>query len=98
MDLVNKELIRRLASLAQLELDEPAVEEMEKALQKILALCQRLDEVNTDGVAPLYFLTERDEVWREDIPAPPLPRAQALKNAPDTDGDYFRVPKTIIKK
>ena len=35
--------------------------------------------------------------WRDDVPLPCLSRADALKNAPETDGIFFKVPKVIDK-
>ncbi len=95
---VDQALVRRVADLAMLALDDAAVAEMEQSLARILALCEGLQAVDTEGVEPLYFLTQRREVWREDVPAEPLPKEKAVMNAPDTDGDYFRVPKTVIKE
>ncbi len=94
---IDRSIVRRLAQLAQLELDEAAEAEMESDLRRILAWCEKLKEVDTEGVEPLYFLVERADVWRPDVPAEPLERAEALRNAPDSDGDYFRVPKSVIK-
>jgi aspartyl-tRNA(Asn)/glutamyl-tRNA(Gln) amidotransferase subunit C len=38
-----------------------------------------------------------EPAWRNDIPRPSLPHTDAMKNAPETDGDFFKVPKVIEK-
>jgi aspartyl-tRNA(Asn)/glutamyl-tRNA(Gln) amidotransferase subunit C len=35
--------------------------------------------------------------WREDVPQPSLPHSEAMKNAPESDGDFFKVPRVIEK-
>jgi aspartyl-tRNA(Asn)/glutamyl-tRNA(Gln) amidotransferase subunit C len=54
-----------------------------------------LQEVNTDGVEPLIYMTNSHTVLRPDEVVQEISKAEALKNAPKTDGDFFRVPKVI---
>ena len=54
-----------------------------------------LNEVNTDGVEPMAHALDVHTVFRQDEVKPSLPREQALKNAPKSDGKYFLVPQII---
>ncbi len=58
-------------------------------------MCEKLQEVNTDGVEPLIYMTNSHTVLRADEVVQEISKAEALKNAPKTDGDFFRVPKVI---
>ena len=54
-----------------------------------------LNEVDTSNVAPLEHVIDLDSRFRKDEAKEPLSHEDALKNAPDADSDYFRVPKVI---
>lgn len=96
-----------VADLANLELTAEERERMAKDLSSILEYFTRLNDLNTDDVPPMAQVSDRygsaaqtaaersAAVQREDAIVPCLPHAEALKNAPDTDGDFFRVPKVI---
>ena len=58
----------------------------------------KLNELNTEGVEPLLHMTDAINVLREDEVKGSISREEALKNAPDTDGTFFRVPKVIKKQ
>jgi aspartyl-tRNA(Asn)/glutamyl-tRNA(Gln) amidotransferase subunit C len=94
-----------VASLANLELTEEEHRRMVKDLDSILAYIDRLNELDTTDVPPMaQVFAESGQgdsrraiaaAWRDDSPRPPLPHDEAMKNAPDTDGQFFRVPKVI---
>ncbi|HEU4413350.1 MAG TPA: Asp-tRNA(Asn)/Glu-tRNA(Gln) amidotransferase subunit GatC [Candidatus Angelobacter sp.] len=87
-----------VADLANLELTDQERRRMLQDLNSILEYIDRLNELDTGGVPPMASIaTDRDSAWREDVPLPCLSRADALKNAPDTDGIFFKVPKVIDK-
>ncbi len=96
MDITN-EKIDQLAHLARLEFDEQAKANIKKDLQNILGLCEKLNEINTDGIEPLIYMTDTTNHVREDLLIDTISREQALQNAPKKDSDYFRVPKVIEK-
>ncbi|MBK8557708.1 MAG: Asp-tRNA(Asn)/Glu-tRNA(Gln) amidotransferase subunit GatC [Lewinellaceae bacterium] len=93
---VNKVLISKLEKLARLQLEDTERERLQTDLGKMLDLVEQLRELPTDGVAPLIYLNAQQNVFREDLPIPSSPVQQALRNAPDHDDQYFRVPKVII--
>lgn len=90
--------VEDLAHLARLEFDTEAKEAIKDDLGRIIDFCDKLKEVNTDGVEPLIYLSEEQNVLREDLKAVTLSKAEGLKNAPSSDSDYFKVPKVITKK
>jgi aspartyl-tRNA(Asn)/glutamyl-tRNA(Gln) amidotransferase subunit C len=68
---------------------------MQSDLVDILAMCEKLNEVDTEGVEPLIYLTNSETVLREDVVVQTITHEEALKNAPKADSDFFRVPKVI---
>jgi aspartyl-tRNA(Asn)/glutamyl-tRNA(Gln) amidotransferase subunit C len=51
--------------------------------------------VNVEGVEPMAHAAPLHNVLRDDVAEPGLPRDAALRNAPETDGPFFKVPKVI---
>lgn len=94
---VNEELVDKLAVLARLQFSAEEKENLRKDLQRMIEFVDKLNELNTDGVEPLLHMSDSVNVLREDLVQGSISRAEALKNAPDTDGVYFRVPKVINK-
>ena len=100
-----------VADLANLELTEEERAHMLRDLNSILEYIDRLSELDTDTVAPMAQVSDRygvDEsqqgsqrfayAIRDDVKEglrKSLPQDVALKNAPDTDGRFFEVPKVI---
>ena len=52
----------------------------------------KVSELDLAGVEPTLHPLELSNVWAEDEPHPPLPVEEALANAPEREGDAFRVP------
>jgi aspartyl-tRNA(Asn)/glutamyl-tRNA(Gln) amidotransferase subunit C len=100
-----------VADLANLELSSEERARMVRDLNSILEYIDRLSQLNTENVAPMAQVSDRYGLdnskqgserfayaMREDIQnglRPSLPREEALKNAPDSDGTFFKVPKVI---
>ena len=92
---VNDELIDNLAELACLEFTSSEKEELKKDLEKMIAFIDKLNELDTTGVEPQLHMTDEINMLRDDILEGSVTREEALKNAPLTDGVYFKVPKVI---
>ncbi|WP_370089085.1 Asp-tRNA(Asn)/Glu-tRNA(Gln) amidotransferase subunit GatC [Ekhidna sp.] len=92
---LTKEILQKTAHLARLEFDEHSQQQMLDDLQKMVDWVDKLKEVNTDGVEPLTGMSSEINKFREDEVALHLPREKGLKNAPQADQEYFRVPKVI---
>ena len=94
---VNDALVDKLAILARLQFNAEEKENLRKDLQRMITFVDKLNELNTDGVEPLLHMTDSINVLRQDLVQGSISREEALKNAPDTDGVYFKVPKVINK-
>ena len=99
---VTEKDVAYVADLANLELTDQERQRMLKDLNSILDYIDRLNELDTSDVPPMaqVFATasgNENSSLREDELRPCLPHAEAMKNAPETDGDFFKVPKVIEK-
>ena len=84
--------MKKVATLARLELSGADLATMADQLNKILGYVDQLAEVNTDGVEPMAHPLPVQNVFRDDVPAPSLPVDAALQNAPVRLADFFGVP------
>ena len=94
---ITDNLIREIAALAKLDFDKNSAEQMKADLEKIIGFIDKLSEVDTDGTEPLIYLSDEVNTLREDEIKIIVSQAEALKNAPYKDSDYFKVP-TVLKK
>ena len=92
---IDKEHLYKIAHLARLEFDESTAEKMMEDMNRIISWVETLEKVNTDGVEPLTTMSHEINVLREDEEKNHLNHERALKNAPQKDADFFRVPKVI---
>jgi aspartyl-tRNA(Asn)/glutamyl-tRNA(Gln) amidotransferase subunit C len=92
---VDNTLILKLEKLARLELSESERSNLRKDLESILAMIEKLEEVDTRGLEPLLHIVERQNTLRDDFVQNQLSQEQALINAPQKESPYFKVPKVI---
>src|SRR4051812_10046436 len=87
--------VRKVAKLARLELPESAIEKLTGQLESILHYIEKIQQVDTTGVEPMAHALPVKNVLRDDVAEPALSIEQVLRNAPETDGRFFKVPKVI---
>ncbi|MHC4192795.1 MAG: Asp-tRNA(Asn)/Glu-tRNA(Gln) amidotransferase subunit GatC [Planctomycetota bacterium] len=87
--------VRKVAKLARLELSEAEVEEFTGQLSAILEYMEKMNELDTTGVEPLAHCLPITNVFREDAVKESIGVEKALANAPQRDGEFFKVPKIL---
>lgn len=87
--------VHKVARLSRLKLSESDVAKFSRQLGDILEYIRQLNTVPTDGVEPMAHAIPVENVLRADELRPSLPRAEALQNAPRSDGKYFLVPQIL---
>lgn len=92
---VTEKDVKYIANLARLQLNPEEVKAFAGDMNKILKYMDQLNEVDTENVKPLEHVIELESRLRKDEAKAPLSHEDALKNAPEADSDYFRVPKVI---
>jgi len=89
---ITRDLLLHVAHLARLELREDELARLEGQLNDILAAVSKVAELDLRHVPPTSHPLDVVNVWAEDEPRPCLSVEDALRNAPDREGDFFRVP------
>lgn len=92
---VTNDDVRYVADLARLQFSEEETEQLAGEMSKILDYMETLEEVDTSDTEPLEHVIELEYRFRDDTAEEPLSHEKALKNAPNADTDYFRVPRVI---
>jgi aspartyl-tRNA(Asn)/glutamyl-tRNA(Gln) amidotransferase subunit C len=95
---ISKEEVERVAKLARLEITEGEKDAFSRQLSSILTYIEELKSWDTAGIEPTATVLEQTNVLREDQARPSLPVEQALLNAPDSDGGFFRVPRILEER
>ncbi len=90
--------VDEVAHLARLEFNDESKAEILNDMNRMLQFVDKLNEMDTDGVEPLIYMTDEKNVMRTDEPVQTITQKEALKNAPKKDSDYFKVPKVISNK
>lgn len=93
--LVNEDDVRHVAYLSRLEFEGDELRRFTDELNAILQYVEQLRDLDTEGVAPTSHAIARSNVLRDDEPRPSLTNEEALANAPEREGGYFKVPKII---
>jgi aspartyl-tRNA(Asn)/glutamyl-tRNA(Gln) amidotransferase subunit C len=87
--------VLHVARLARLAIPSEQVPKLTGELESILEYVARIGEVDLGGVEPMAHPIPLANVLRDDAETPALPLEQVLRNAPETDGPFFKVPKVI---
>lgn len=96
---ITREDVVRVAELAYLDLSEDELEKYRRQIDEILDYIGKLNELDTSGVEPMaQVLADHqtaDATLREDLVVPSAVADDVLRQAPDPEPPYFRVPKVI---
>jgi aspartyl-tRNA(Asn)/glutamyl-tRNA(Gln) amidotransferase subunit C len=96
---ITREDVIRVADLAYLDLGETELETYRKQIDEILEYVSKLSEIDTTNVEPMAQVLADDQsadaTLREDVVVPCNVAPEILKQAPDPEPPYFRVPKVI---
>ena len=85
--------VEHVAKLARLELNEAEKEMFTEQLGDVLAHVEKMNEVDTTNVEPMNHPIDFVNVMREDNKIYENTREELMSNAPDIEGEFFKVPK-----
>ncbi|WP_342332063.1 Asp-tRNA(Asn)/Glu-tRNA(Gln) amidotransferase subunit GatC [Pedobacter sp. FW305-3-2-15-E-R2A2] len=94
---IDKQTIDKVANLARIAIEDKEVDTLMADMNKILTFMEKLNELDTTGVAPLVYMNTEENVWREDQVKQEITVAEGLKNAARHNENFFMVPKIIEK-
>ena len=85
--------VEHVAKLARLSLTDDEKEKFTHQLGDVLAHVEKMNEVDTTGVEPMNHPIDFYNVTREDVKIYENTRDELMQNAPDVEGEFFKVPK-----
>jgi aspartyl-tRNA(Asn)/glutamyl-tRNA(Gln) amidotransferase subunit C len=91
---ISRVQVEHVARLAHLALTEEELDRFVDQLGAILDAVGKVSELDLTDVEPTSHPLDLVNVWRADEPEPSLPREEALANAPEVEGGFFKVPPT----
>ncbi len=93
--MIDREQVHKVANLARLELTPEEEEKFTIQLGSIIDYFQQLSELDISGVSPTTRAIDVSNVTRADNLQPDPNREAILQNAPEQEGDFFKVPKIL---
>lgn len=87
--------IEHLAALARLELTSEERQTMQEDLTRVLGYFEQLSDVPTQGVEPMQRPVTLVNVLRDDVPGETFAPSVVSALAPETEGGFIRVPRTV---
>ncbi len=94
---ITEEIVDHIAHLARLEFEGADKAAIRTDMENIITFMDRLNELDTENVEPLIFMSDAVNRLREDVAQVTINQKEALHNAPKKDSDYFRIPKVLDK-
>ncbi len=92
---IDRKEVLHIAELSRLTFTEEELDAMGEEMGRVLDLFRRLDEADVSDVPPTAHILPFVNVLREDKATEPMPREELLKNAPESDGSAYIVPKVL---
>ena len=92
---ISPEEVAKVAKLSRLELSQDKIGQYAEQLDGILGYMDKLAELDTRSVEPMYTPVDHVSVMRDDVARKDYAREDILKNAPETDGAFFIVPRIV---
>ncbi|GGJ93754.1 glutamyl-tRNA(Gln) amidotransferase subunit C [Lentibacillus kapialis] len=92
---ISKDEVKHVANLARLAISEEEADMFTKQLSSIIEYAEQLNELDTEHVEPTTHVLDLKNVMRKDEPKEWISKDEALRNAPDKQEGYFRVPSIM---
>ena len=92
---ITNDVMENVEILAKLTLEPEEREAVVEKLEEILDYVEKLNELDTDGVEPLVYISDQQNVFREDVVTGADGREALMANAPRQKEQQLQVPKTI---
>jgi aspartyl-tRNA(Asn)/glutamyl-tRNA(Gln) amidotransferase subunit C len=93
--MLDQEQVHKIAHLARLEITEAEETQFAGQLSSILAYFEQLSELDTTDISPTTRAIELSNVTRSDTSVVYENREDLLKQAPEQEGEFFRVPQIL---
>jgi aspartyl-tRNA(Asn)/glutamyl-tRNA(Gln) amidotransferase subunit C len=91
--IIKKEDVMHISELAEIEYSADEIDKITTELDKIIKHVAKISEADTNDVTPTSHVLDMANVLREDEPRKSIDTNEALKNAPESSDNGFKVPK-----
>ncbi|WP_080848657.1 Asp-tRNA(Asn)/Glu-tRNA(Gln) amidotransferase subunit GatC [Cytobacillus gottheilii] len=98
MTRISSDQVKHVANLARLQLSEEETESFRNQLDRMITFAEQLNELDTDGVEPTSHVLDMKNVLREDVAKQGLPQSEVVKNAPNHQDGYIKVPPIMTEE
>lgn len=92
---MDKTAVQLYQTMAKFDLDEANLDWVTQTMSALEEKFKKIEEIDTQGVEPLYTVLDLKNILREDVSAKVISRDELLANAPEEYDGYFQVPKTL---
>ena len=92
---VTEEVVRNIAELAQLKVDDADIKQLAEGMQNILSLADQMQAINTDGVEPVSNPLDASQKLRPDVVTEENHRELFQSIAPATEAGLYLVPRVV---
>jgi aspartyl-tRNA(Asn)/glutamyl-tRNA(Gln) amidotransferase subunit C len=92
---IDTDMVKHVAHLVRLGITEEEAQTFSGQFTSIIDYFNMLNEVDTENVVPASDITNNKNVLREDVVKPSMDREEFLKNVPNREGGYVKVPTVL---
>ena len=94
---ITEEDVKHVAGLAKLEFSDDEIGKFTSQIEDIMNMANELRKIDTTGVEPTINVTDAVNIMRDDVATAPIPREELMKNVPEHEDGFIKVP-AIIKE
>ncbi|WP_290032957.1 Asp-tRNA(Asn)/Glu-tRNA(Gln) amidotransferase subunit GatC [Ligilactobacillus cholophilus] len=92
---ITKEEVRKIAELSKLEFTDEELEMFTSQIEEIMNMSHQLSKIDTTNVKPTINVTDAVNIMREDVAKNPTPREELMKNVPEHEDGFIKVPAIL---
>ena len=92
---IDTDMVKHVAHLVRLGISEGEAQKFSGQFSSIIDYFNMLNEVDTDNIPPASDIANAENVLREDVVQPSMSRQEFLKNAPQSERGYVKVPTVL---
>ncbi|MBU0505885.1 Asp-tRNA(Asn)/Glu-tRNA(Gln) amidotransferase subunit GatC [bacterium] len=93
--MINKNEIIRISKLANIKINDTDIPKLSQELNQILEYVEKINELDLKDIKPTSHAVATHNVFREDLVVQNEIINDVLNTAPDTEENFFKVPKVI---
>ena len=95
---ITEEDVKHVASLAKLEFYDDEIGKFTSQIEDIMNMANELRKIDTTGVEPTINVTDAVNIMRDDVATAPISREELMKNVPEHEDGFIKVPAIIKEK